>query len=396
MEKTFDVIVVGAGAMGSATLYQLSKRSKRVLGLDQFSPPHSNGSSHGETRLTRQAIGEGDEYIPLVLRSYEIWNELEKLTGKNLLAITGGLFVASPKIKTSHHGVAGFLDQTIAVAKRHGIPHAILDSAQIRRQFPQFNPGKDEIGYYENSAGFLRPEACIETQLALAQKNGAQLHTNEKLLEFIPAPGGDSITVRTDRATYTTEKLVLSAGPWMSGLLGKQYSDHFKVYRQVLHWFDFKENDAPFLKDKFPVFIWVFGNGSEDMFYGFPSIDGPQGGLKVATEQFRATTTPDTVTREVAEEESRQMYRNCIETRFPGLSARCVKAASCLYTVTQDSRFILDAHPQFPNVTIVSPCSGHGFKHSAAIGEAVAERVMDGRSKIDLAKFSFERFRQLI
>ncbi len=156
MEK-FDVIVVGLGAMGSAAMYQLAKRGSRVLGIDQFSPPHTRGSTHGETRITRQAIGEGEEYVPLVLRSNEIWREIERETGEILFTANGGLIIGDLQATNGNHGSKNFLLQTIAAAKVHGIAHEILDCDALKRRFPQFHFKGNETGYYEPGAGFLRP-----------------------------------------------------------------------------------------------------------------------------------------------------------------------------------------------------------------------------------------------
>src|SRR5579859_767570 len=183
MSNQFDAIVLGLGAMGSATVYQLARKSKKVLGIDQFSPPHTLGSTHGDTRITRQAIGEGAEYVPLVLRSYELWREIEQQTGQDLLTITGGLIMASQSNQAGMHGSANFLQTTIDAAEQYGIEHTVLDTEQIRQQFPQFHLFGDERGYYEDNAGFLRPERCIEAQLVLAERFGAELHTGERALE---------------------------------------------------------------------------------------------------------------------------------------------------------------------------------------------------------------------
>ena len=389
MSGSFDAIVLGLGAMGSAAAYQLAKRGKKVLGLDQYAPPHTLGSTHGDTRITRQAIGEGEEYVPLSLRSYELWREIERLTGRDLLTVTGGLIMASRSSHTPQHGKENFLQTTIDAANRYDIPHEVLDTADIRKRFPQFHLFGDELGYYEKPAGFLRPERCIETQLALARHHGASIHTQEQALSYQPGASGDQITLTTNCDTYTAGQLVVTAGPWVSSLLEERYTRFFTVYRQVLYWFSIKASLAPFLPGTFPIFIWERPQSS---IYGFPAIDGLSGGVKVATENYDSSTSPAVVTREVSSAETREMYEKHIADGLPGLSESCVKAVSCLYTVTPDGRFVLDRHPQHPQVIIASPCSGHGFKHSAAIGEALAQLVTDGTSQIDISSFAFNRF----
>ncbi|PYS55276.1 MAG: N-methyl-L-tryptophan oxidase [Acidobacteria bacterium] len=386
----FDAIVLGLGAMGSASVFQLAKKRRRVLGIDQFSPPHQLGSSHGETRIIRQAIGEGAEYVPLVLRSYELWREIEASTGKQILAITGGLIMSSTRSKVPLHGSDGFLDQTIRSAEQFGIDHSFLDAGQIQSRFPQFNLAGDEQGYYEPAMGFLRPERCIESQLALAERHGAEIHRNEKVLEFLPAAHG--VTVKTSAGQYTAEKLVVTACSWILQFIGENLAPFFKIYRQVLYWFEAKDSIDAYLPGKFPIFIWQLGRHHDDFIYGFPAIDGPHGGIKVASEQHMLDTSPEQVDREVKEEEITEIYRKYIRHRLPGLSSKCLKAAVCLYTSTPDSRFVIDFHPQDSNVLIVSPCSGHGFKHSAAIGEVVAELITVGRSRLDISKFRISRF----
>lgn len=388
---TFDAIVLGLGAMGSAAVYQLAKRGARVLGIDRFSPPHSMGSSHGETRITRQAIGEGEEYVPLAMRSYEIWREIESETGADLLTVTGGLIMQSAGAIESLHGNGNFLAETVRCAQKFGIAHDELSADDIRRRFPQFSLVSDESGYFENDAGFLRPENCISSQLDLGKKHGAEIRVNEKVLEY--RAGADGVEVVTEHGRYHAEKLIVSAGAWVNNFIGAGSSAHFQVTKQVLHWFELKETSANHLVGEMPVFIWQFGRWKDDFIYGFPAIDGMAGGLKLATEKFNQTVVPETVSRDVWPEESVQVYQEYVSKRMPGLGERCLRAAACLYTSTPDSGFVIDRHPEFENVIIASPCSGHGFKHSAAVGQILSELALDGRTKFDIGKFGLVRFR---
>ena len=364
-----------------------------MLGLDRFSPPHANGSSHGESRIIRQAIGEGEQYVPLVLRSYELWREIEQQTGTELLTITGGLTLESQKSETMMHGRRDFLDQAIRCAEKFHIRHEILKTADIRKRYPQFAV-TDERAYLEYETGFLRPELCIEAQLDLARKHGAAVRMDE-IVVSIESDGPSGLTVKTTRGAYSAEKLVIAAGPWIARFLPPSYAHLFKVYRQVMYWFDIREDyRSSFAPPGFPIFIWIFAQGGEFGFYGFPTLDGKT--IKIATEQFAAVSDPDHVERVVKSEEKQSMYKGYVQNRLPGISDRCGAAASCLYTVTPDSHFVIDAHPDNDRIVIASPCSGHGFKHSAAIGEAVAEQVIDGKSKIDLGSFSLKRFKDSI
>src|SRR5215510_7269551 len=385
--QRYDTLVLGLGAMGSAAVFQLAKRGQKVGGIDQFSPPHNLGSSHGDTRVTRLAIGEGTHYTPLVMRSHLLWREIEKETGADLLTTTGALIISS-RAKTSMLHVQDFFATTVAAAKRYGIAHEILDARAIRERSPQFNVRDDEIGYYEYEAGFVRPEACIAAQLVLAEKHGASLHRNEKVLGF--EESGTGVTVRTAKGTYAADRLIVSAGAWLPQLIASNYARPFKVRRQMLFWFAPKGSIAPFQPGKFPIYIWEL-QGRPQAIYGFPAVDGAHGGIKVATQQYETEATPDDVDRAVSDDEMRAMY-DYIAPYLPGFSDTCIKAVVCLYTVTPDAEFVIDTHPDMPRVIIASPCSGHGFKHSAAIGEALSEIVTDGKSRLHLSAFKFARF----
>lgn len=381
----FDAIVVGLGAVGSATVYQLAKRGAAVLGIDRYSPPHQLGSSHGETRITRLAIGEGAQYTPLVMRSHGIWREVEQETGRELLTLTGGLIISSSARQATTH-VANFFENTLAAARRFGIAHEMLDAAAIRNRFPQFGVADNEVGYYEPTAGFVRPEACVAAQLALAERHGAVLHGNERVTRH--AQQGEAVEVVTDRARYEARQLVLCAGPWLRELVPPAIARLFTITRQVMYWFE-----APvvrFAAPAFPIWIWELQD-RRHVIYGFPAIDGPAGGAKVATEQYDETTSPESAAREVTDAEIRTMHEQLVAPHLPGLGRRCVKAVPCLYTVTADFHFVIDRLPAAPNVIVASPCSGHGFKHSAALGEGIAQMVLEGASRTPLDAFRFER-----
>jgi sarcosine oxidase len=386
--RRFDSIVLGLGAMGSAAVYHLAKKGARVLGLDRFSPPHAFGSSHGDTRITRLAIGEGEQYTPLALRSHELWRELEKETGEALLTTSGGLIISS-RAKTSRTHVENFFQNTLAAARRFAIAHDVLDADEIRRRFPQFKVADDEQGYFEKDAGFLRPEECVRAHLTQAERCGAEIHRDKKVLAFRGSATGVSVT--TDRGAYAAGTLIVAAGPWLPGLIAPELARHFTVYRQTLFWFHIESPIATFLPERFPVFIWELKNNKQGI-YGFPALDGPGGGVKIATEQYETATSADAVGRNVTADEMRIMYADYVVPYVAGVGARCIKAVSCLYTVSPDFGFVIDRHPQSDRVIPASPCSGHGFKHSPAIGEALAELSTDGTVRFDLAPFALKRF----
>jgi sarcosine oxidase len=383
-----DAIVLGLGAMGSAAAYQLAKRGERVLGFDRYAPPHSLGSSHGDTRITRLAIGEGDHLVPLVMRAHEIWREVERETGENLLMANGGLILSSDQ-PTSFTHVEGFFQNTVAAAQKFGIAHERLDASAIRRRFPAFKVRDNEIGYYERDAGFLRPEACVDAQLRLAKRNGAELRTNETVLRFEESSSG--VQVETDRGIYQADRLIVTAGAWLPRLLGGDCAKLFRIYRQVLHWFAVEGDIARYVPERFPVFIWEL-QGETQGIYGFPAIDGAGGGFKIATESYASTTTADGADRDVAPEEVARMFSRFVSPRFEGVGARCIRSKVCLYTATPDFGFIVDWLPGSERILIGSACSGHGFKHSATVGEILAELAYDGRTRFDIRPLQFARF----
>jgi sarcosine oxidase len=380
-----DVIVAGLGAVGSATVYQLTRRHAKVLGLDRFHPPHDRGSSHGETRITRLALGEGDHYVPFVRRSHEIWRELEAATGRSLMRNVGGLIYGSPSRRAPAHGAGDFLQTTIDVAKRHGIAHEVLDAARLSDRFPQFRLRGDETGYFEPEAGYVHPEACIAAQLEQARAAGAQIRTGEQVLDW--QAGREGVCVTTDRSRYEADRLVLCAGSWLPGLV-KPLAPKARVFRQVLFWFEPDGPRGQFAPDRMPVFVRV-PDAQTEMFYGFPMIENSRG-LKIAGEQFDIPTSPDDVETEVQDEEKSAMH--ALASPHVRISTRCVRAVVCKYTVTPDFGFVIDRHPESERVWFASACSGHGFKHSAAVGEALAEMALAGNSRFDLSAFRLDRF----
>lgn len=382
----YDVIVVGLGAMGSAAAYQLTRMGATVLGIDRFAPPHRLGSTHGDTRITRLAVAEGPAYVPLVRRSHEIWRDLERHTGETLLTQCGGLVMAVPDGR-GRPGESSFLTRTVAAAHAHDIPHEKLTAEEVAARFPSFSLTGAERGYYEPAAGFVRPERCVATQLRLARHNGAALRLDERVASY--RDDGHGVTVTTSHGTYSAGKVVVTAGPWV-GELVPDLASRFGVYRQVQYWFGLRDTSSFQAYADLPVYIWEFGSGADDFVYGFPMVDGLDGGAKVATESYLATTTPDEVAREVTQAETDAMYERYVEPRLPGLSGRCVKARSCLYTVTADHRFVVDVHPTDANVIVASPCSGHGFKHSAAVGEAVAQLATSAVPDVDISPFRLD------
>jgi sarcosine oxidase len=383
-----DFAVVGLGAMGSATLYQLAKRGATVIGLDRFAPPHTMGSSHGETRITRQAIGEGRDYAPFVLASHRIWRELEAETGERLLNDCGVLVIAPGTGATSHHGKPDFVIRSIEVAREFGIEHEVLTGAEVRRRFPQFvGLAGDEKAYFEPGGGYVLPERCVHAQLTRASALGAEILTGTEVLAI--EQDGSGVRIETSRGPILADQAVVSAGAWAAPLLGAPFDRLLTVTRQVLHWFALDDMTA--YGPDAPAFIWMHGATDVDYLYGFPPMPG-DARIKVATEQYASSTMAATIDRTVDPAESAAMYRSHVEGRLAGATPTVAQAAACLYTITPDRGFIIDRHPAQDRVLVVSACSGHGFKHSAGIGQAVAEAVAGGPSRFDLTPFSVARF----
>ena len=379
--------VVGLGAMGAASLLQLSRRGVRAVGIDRFAPPHTHGSTHGETRITRLAIGEGDAYVPFARRSHEIWRELEAETGEDLFTACGYAMIARPGSKGVHHGAGDFLGRTEAVAKRHRIAHEMMDAAALRRRFPALTPVDGETAYFEPSGGFVRPERCVAVQLRLAAEGGAAVMADTTVLSVAERNG--LVVVETDRGAVEAKQVVVSAGSWAGKLLGAPYDRVLTPYRQVLHWYPSLQ-PALHDPDQMPVYIWVHDELPGAFFYGFPSLPGA-GEVKVGIEQYDETCDPDTVDRSIDPGDGPAVFAGHVQGRIAGLGAAPNRSATCLYTITPDSGFVVERHPAQNRVVVVSPCSGHGFKHSAALGEAVAELVTDGRSGISLDPFASSR-----
>lgn len=368
--------------MGSATLYRLASRGIDVLGIDRYSPPHRFGSTHGETRITREAIGEGAAFVPLAMRSHELWREIECEAGVELLHQCGGLIMARAGGDSHLHAQRDFVGNTIRLAAQFGIAHEVLDAHEITSRYPQFQLRGDETGYFESGAGYLLPEACVRAQLQLARSHGAKLQLGEQVQSIIIE--GERAIIETDRARYAPDIAIVCAGPWLPGLLMAKIPRDLIVRRQTLHWFA-ADNPRDYAAGRFPIFIWHWGNHEDDVFYGFPDLGG---GVKIASEQMVASTTPEAVARNVDPTESAAIYSTHIAGRLRGVTNRVVNTATCLYTNTPDANFLIDRLPDSPGVIVVSACSGHGFKHSAAIGEAVAEMAISGATPKVLRPFA--------
>lgn len=378
--KTYDVIVLGLGAMGSAAAHALAGRGARVLGLEQYTAAHDRGSSHGGSRMIRFTLYREQAYVRLLARAYELWRQLERDAGVDVLAITGGLALGRPD-----HSV---IDGGMRSARDAVVPYEVLTPAEIRRRFPPFTPETHMIGVYEPSAGFLRPEAAIRAYLNLAGRRGAELHFNEPALRWEATPSGDRVRVVTETAVYEAGRLVITAGPWAAGP-GLGLDLPLTVARVVMFWFDPPGGIEPFLPDRFPVYVCLPDGG--DRFYGFPAHEGPRGGAKVAFSLRLSPCTPGTIDRTVHESEIALM-REHLARCVPALDGPCIAARTCMYTNTPDLHFVIGPHPAAPQCIVAAGFSGHGFKFASVVGEILADLATEGATRHSIDFFAPTRF----
>jgi sarcosine oxidase len=375
MERA-DTIVVGLGAMGSAAAFHVARRGKRVVGLEQFTLAHDRGSSHGRSRVTRQAYFENPAYVPLLGRANELWTQLQRDSGKRLIEITSGLMLGPPD--------GGVVKGTLASARAHGLPHEVLDAAEVRRRFPAFTIDDGKIGVLDEVAGVLFPEDCIRAHAAAATRSGAELRWQEPVVSWKAT--GDSVEVTTAQRTYVAGNIVLCAGPWMGELLA-DLSLPLAVERNVLYWFRPTTDLSLFAPGRFPVFLIEYEPGK--LFYGFPALG--EDGVKVARHHTGVSCSPTDIRREIEQEEIREA-RSILERHLPTANGALLSATTCMYTNTPDGHFIIDGHPLHPNVILASPCSGHGFKFASVIGEVLADLACEGETRYPIEMFRLERF----
>jgi sarcosine oxidase len=369
-----DALVAGLGVMGSAATYHLARRGVSVVGLDQYPVPHGHGSSHGETRNIRQAIYEAPEYVPLLLRAFELWQELETESRRSLLRLTGRIMLGEP----DGRAIQGARES----ARRFGLQLDELSAQEVRRRYPTLEPTDEMIGIFEHRAGMLLAEPCVEAQLDLARHHGADLRFEERLVDWRPDAAGRGVVVRTTRGEYSTGQLVLAVGAWLPML---EPALPLAIERQVLLWFEPRDRAESFSPDRFPIYLWELG--PDFSIYGVPFWGD---GLKVARHHGGETCTVETVRRTVDESDV-GVVRAALERYMPAAAGRFLRGRVCVYTNTPDLHFLIARHPESEAVLLVSPCSGHGFKYASAIGEAVAELVTEGRSRLDLSFFQRDR-----
>ena len=372
----YDAIVIGVGGMGSAAVCHLARRGWRTLGLEQFDIPHEMGSSHGHTRMIRYTLQEHPSYVPLVRRAYELWHQLENAAGERLLVTTGSLRAGDPE--------GEYFQGAVAACREHNIPYEVLSGPETGRRFPGCNFGEDLSVVYQADGGFLLPERCIVNHVNAALEAGAEIHGRERVLDW--EPSGEGVTVRTARGRYRAARLVVTAGAW-AAKIAPALARYAVPERQAMGWFQPRRPEL-FRPAAFPVFGL---NVAEGRCYGFPSYGIP--GLKIGRSHHRheTVTDPDHLDREIHPEDEAAL-RVFVERYFPEAAGPALSLKACMYTNSPDGHFILDVHPDHPQVSLAAGFSGHGFKFASVIGEIMADLAMYGETAHDLSLFRLSRF----
>ncbi|QWF82240.1 N-methyl-L-tryptophan oxidase [Amycolatopsis sp. CA-230715] len=374
----YDTIVIGLGGMGSAAAYRLARRGQRVLGIEQYAPVHNRGSSHGGSRITRQAYFEDPAYVPLLLRAHELWDEIEADSGRRIFGRCGGITVGKPDSRP----FAGSLRS----ARQWDLPHEVLDADGLRERVPTMRPADDDVALYEPNAGFVVPEASVAAHLQLAKRAGADLRYEEKVVTWTSDPSG--VRVGTAQNYYTADQLVLCPGAWAPELLSG-LGVPLRVQRRVQYWFAPTGDPAAFLPERHPVFLW---QDTGKLLYGFPAHNGPGEGVKIAFFGEGGDCTPDTIDRRVHAGEVAEIGAHA-GARIPALPGRFLRAVTCMYTSTPDEHFVISRHPSAERVVVACGFSGHGFKFTPVVGEVLADLVTEGGTAHPISLFDPARFR---
>jgi monomeric sarcosine oxidase len=373
--KRYDIIVVGAGGVGSAALFHLARRGVKVLGIDRFNPPHNQGSTHGHTRVIRQAYFEHLDYVPLLVESYRLWHELERLCGRQLF-FQVGLVEAGP---ADGHVVPGVLRSSA----QHGIGVVQLSASAAERRWPGLHVGDHLTTVFEPSAGYLLVEDCVAAHLDAARSAGAEIVTDTEVQSWTAKDSG--VRVETNRGDIAADRLVIAAGAWAAELLAG-LGTGLVVRRKSLLWYA-TDGPAYHVSAGFPVFLFELPAG---IYYGFPKLD-PRG-VKVAEHTGgQVIENPLAVDRSLGQDEE-QRVAEFRAAHLPGVSRHVAHHAVCLYTMSPDEHFIVDRHPRHANVVFAAGLSGHGFKFVPVLGRALAELALDGGTALPIGFLSRSRF----
>jgi monomeric sarcosine oxidase len=376
MER-YDAIVLGAGGIGSAALYHLARRGVRVIGIDRFTPPHDRGSTHGHTRVIRQAYFEHPDYVPLLLESYRGWRELERLVGQHLLHPVG-LIQIGPADGAVVRGVS-------RAAAEHRLAVESLTAAQVEYRWPGLRVPDKLVGVYEPAAGYLLVEDCVRAHLDAASFAGADVLTDTEVLRW--SANDNEVRVRTSNAEIAADQLIVAAGAWAGPMLA-DLNIPLAIRRKSLFWFETRSADYD-VAAGFPVFLFDLPDG---VFYGFPKLD--ERGVKFAEHSGgRVLEDPLRVDRSIDPEEQKRLL-DSLPGLLPGVSAQVTDHTSCLYTMSPDEHFLVDRHPWHANVVFAAGLSGHGFKFAPVLGRALADLALDGGTDLPIRFLSLARFSQ--
>ena len=372
----YDVMIIGAGSMGMAAGYYLSKSGKKTLLLDSFHPPHNKGSHHGETRIIRYAYAEGEEYVPFILKAQELWNKLERDTGKSLFIPTGVLSVGNRE--------SNFIQNTISSSTTYSLPLEVMDPAEVQNRWSGITMPNDSIGCFEPTSGVLKCEESIKAYQMLAEMNGATILSNSRVKEIHIQE--EKVTIKTSDKTFYSDSLVVAAGAWSGHLLSMLDLDlPLTPVRKTFAWFD--ANEKIYNANDFPAFAFETSQG---LYYGFPSVDGA--GLKVGRHDGGERINPDEGMKQFGEiVEDEEDLIQFLNQYLPEIG-RLKDGKTCMYTLTPDEKFVIDVHPKYSNVAIAAGFSGHGFKFSSAVGQALSNLIVSGKNEIDISQFSIDRF----
>ena len=374
LEKKFDTIIVGLGAMGSSTLYQLAKKNKSVLGIEQSDIPNSIGSSHGINRIIRLAYSEHPSYVPMLRRAYELWYDLEQTCNEKILYKTGSLDIS----KEDHWVFSGSLNSCI----EHEIPHEVLNGDELSKRFPAYNFPRNYMSLFQKDGGFLLSEKAIENYTKLALANNANVSSNEKVIYWEVNNG--EVTVITNKSKYKSNSLVITAGSWINKLI-PELLNLAVPERQVLGWFK-THNDNNF-RNNFPVFSCSVDEGR---FYGFP-IHKIQGFKIGKYNHLNEIANPDNQNTTLSKTDEHAL-RSAITRYFPEANGKLMEYQTCMFTNTPDENFIIDQHPSFSQVFLAGGFSGHGFKFSSVVGEIISEMVINSQFPKELEFLRLSRF----
>ncbi|GIN90540.1 N-methyltryptophan oxidase [Siminovitchia terrae] len=374
----FEIIIVGAGSMGMAAGYFLASQGRKVLLIDAFDPPHTEGAHHGETRIIRHAYGEGENYVPMALRAQELWQDLEKKSNKKLFLQTGVLNVGDADSE--------FIQNVKKSAETYSLPVEVLTAAEMNERWSGFQFSNDYIGCFEKNSGVLMVEECVRAYRELAEKSGAVLRTNTSVTAIEASES--SVIVKTDNETFTGEKLIVTAGRGSDPILSALGLElPLQSMRKTFSWFD--SDEAIYRADVFPAFAVNYPD-SDELYYGFPSIDGA--GVKIGRHDEGQPVKPGEALADYGTFPEDEQDVKSFAAKFMSQKLPLKLGKTCVYTNSSDSDFIIDRHPELNHVIFACGFSGHGFKFASAVGEILSQLAVDGKSEQDISDFSMDRF----